>query len=262
MTPAVDLTGVAGPDIPLALADLQRPMAVGDRVRLALTAPAAANPWTWAHDQVHGGGFEVVSGAHGAPGAPVEVVAVRARTLPDYVGPGMRLLVCGLNPSVFAADAGVGFARPGNRFWPALLAAGLTDVDRDPRHLLVHHGIGMTDLVKRTTRRADAISPDEYRAGVARLSRRAAGLQPAAVCVVGFDGWRRVVDRRAVAGWQPGRLGRRPVYLMPNPSGLNAHTNLAGFVAHLRAATAGLPCSTAAPDACSRHDPSIKGRPA
>ena len=62
--------------------------------------------------------------------------STRARTLPDFVGPGMRLLVCGLNPSVYAADAGVGFARPGNRFWPAALAAGLVTRDRDPRHAL------------------------------------------------------------------------------------------------------------------------------
>ena len=59
--------------------------------------------------------------------------ATRARSLPDTVGPGMRLLVCGLNPSVYSADAGIGFARPGNRFWPAAIAAGIVTVDRDPR---------------------------------------------------------------------------------------------------------------------------------
>ena len=65
----------------------------------------------------------------------------------------MRLLVCGLNPSIYSADAGVGYARPGNRFWPAAIAAGLVTEDRDPRHALSHHGVGITDLVKRATGR-------------------------------------------------------------------------------------------------------------
>jgi double-stranded uracil-DNA glycosylase len=241
--PPLDLSHLAADEVPLALADRHRSMAVGDRLHALL--PDGGGP-NWATDQVHGAGFDLVSAAHGPPGAPIGVVATRARTLPDYVGAAMVLLVCGLNPSLYAADAGVGFARPGNRFWPAMLAAGVATVDRDPRHLLVHHRVGMTDLVKRATPRADALSADEYRAGIARLGRRCAALRPAAVCVVGFDGWRRVVDRRAVAGWQPTGVGGSPVYLMPNPSGLNAHTTLAGFVDHLRAA-----CRAASGGACS-----------
>ena len=89
----------------------------------------------------------------------IDVEATRARTLPDTVGPGMRLLIVGLNPSVYSADAGVGFARPGNRFWPAALAAGLVTRTHDPFHALRVDGVGMTDLVKRATptgRRAHA----------------------------------------------------------------------------------------------------------
>ena len=148
----------------------------------------------------------------------------------------MRLLVCGLNPSLYAADAGVGFARPGNRFWPAMLAAGLATVDRSPDHLLRDHGIGMTDLVKRATVAADELSAAEYRAGLARVERLAAWLRPAAVCFVGLAGWRAAVDRRAVPGTQPGGLAGVPVYLMPSTSGLNAAYPLASLVDDLRAA--------------------------
>jgi TDG/mug DNA glycosylase family protein len=161
--------------------------------------------------------------------------ATRARTLPDFVGPGMRLLVVGLNPSEYAADAGVGFARPGNRFWPAALAAGLVSVDRDPRHALQCHGVGMSDLVKRATPSAAALTTAEYRAGTARVERLVAWLRPGAVCFVGLAGWRAAVDRHAEPGPQPAPFGGVSAYVMPNTSGANAHTSLAGFVEHLQA---------------------------
>jgi TDG/mug DNA glycosylase family protein len=146
----------------------------------------------------------------------------------------MRALLVGLNPSEYAADAGVGFARPGNRFWPAALQAGIVSRDRDAHHALVHHGVGMTDLVKRATPRADALAADEYRHGVARVERLVRWLAPRAVCVVGLTGWRIAVERRAQAGWQPELFGGRPVYVMPNPSGLNARVPLAVLACHLR----------------------------
>jgi len=148
----------------------------------------------------------------------------------------MRLLVCGLNPSIHAADAGVGFVTPGNRFWPAALAAGLVTRDRDPRHALEAHGIGMTDLVARATTRADELAPDEYRTGLARLDRLCRRWQPGAVCMVGLAGWRAAVDRKTVAGRQGRQLGGRPVYVMPSTSGLNAATSLEALTDHLRAA--------------------------
>ena len=130
--------------------------------------------------------------------------------------------MCGLNPSLHAADAGVGFHTANNRFWPAALDAGVVSRDRDPSHALRVDRIGMTDLVKRATPRASELTADEYRDGMARLERLCGWLQPAAVCVVGLAGWRAAVDRRARAGPQPRRLGGRPVYLMPSTSGLNA----------------------------------------
>lgn len=165
--------------------------------------------------------------------------ALRARTLADTVGPGMRLLVCGLNPSIFSADVGVGYARAGNRFWPAALAGGLVSRSHDPAHALACHGMGMTDLVKRATARADELSAGEYRSGAARVERLVAWLEPEAVCFIGLTGWRTVVDRRAVPGWQPSSFAGRPAYVMPSTSGLNARTSAGELARHLAIAGGG-----------------------
>jgi len=186
--------------------------------------------------EVHvGAGFVVEECLHEG-GEWVNLTARRARTLPDFVGPGMRLLVCGLNPSEYAADAGVGFARPGNRFWPAALAAGIVSRDRDPRHALEAHGIGMTDLVKRASPRADVLTRDEYRAGIGRVERLVRWLRPDAICFVGLAGFRAAVDRKAMAGQLAGGFAGVGAYLMPNPSGVNAHARVDDLAAHLRAA--------------------------
>ncbi|HYF45999.1 MAG TPA: uracil-DNA glycosylase family protein, partial [Acidimicrobiales bacterium] len=208
-------------DVPLALADLHRSLTVDGPVDLTFFGGDAEHhafetddfagrrfslwPERMLSDVLVGAGFhvdELVVEEHPDVVPNLLVAARRARTLPDTVGPGMRLLVCGLNPSVYSADAGMGFARPGNRYWPAALAAGIVSRDRDTRHALVHHGVGMTDLVKRATPRADELSADEYRAGVERVRRLVEWLQPRAVVMVGLSGWRTAVDRKAVAGEQ------------------------------------------------------------
>jgi TDG/mug DNA glycosylase family protein len=186
-------------------------------------------------DVLVGAGFTVESLRAGR--GAVRVTVTRERTLPDTVGAGLRLLVSGLNPSLYAADAGIGFARPGNRFWPAALAAGVVAVDRDPDAALAA-GIGLTDVVKRATPRADELGAAEYRSGMARLARTVAWLEPAVVCFVGLAGWRAAVDRCAVAGPQPEGLGGRPVYVMPSTSGLNAHASLDELAEHFRRAFA------------------------
>jgi TDG/mug DNA glycosylase family protein len=160
--------------------------------------------------------------------------ATRARTLPDFVGPGLQVLVVGLNPSEYAADAGVGFARPGNRFWPAAIASGLVSRDRDPRHALHHHHVGMTDLVKRATPGAATLTREEYRDGFERVGRLVAWLRPRVVCFVGLTGWRTARDPKATAGIQAEPLAGVPAYVMPNTSGVNAHASLDDFVDHLR----------------------------
>jgi TDG/mug DNA glycosylase family protein len=174
----------------------------------------------------------------------VAVGAVRARSLADTVGPGMRMLVVGLNPSLYAADAGVGFARPGNRFWPAALAAGLVGRDRDPADALARHGVGMTDAVKRATAGAAELSADEYRDGLARVDRLARWLEPRVVCMVGLAGWRALAGARAGTGLQERGIGGRPTYVMPSTSGANARTSLVELTGHLVAASA---CADGAP---------------
>lgn len=244
---------VPAADVPMALADLHQTLRVDAPVELSFfgggeghNLPGDDLPGrclsTWSaarlHDVVLGAGFALdeLETRSDAGELSFTVRARRARTLPDTIGPGMRLLVCGLNPSLRAADAGVGFVTPGNRFWPAALAAGIVTRDRDPRHALLAHGVGMTDLVKRATPRAAELTRDEYRDGMARLERLCAWLQPAAVCFVGLAGWRAAVDRRATPGPQDRQLGGRPVYLMPSTSGLNAATSLGALTEHLAAA--------------------------
>jgi len=241
------LRDVAPERLPLALADLHRSLAVGGVLDLTVRTRGgldmSGSDDDALHDLLVGAGFEPdepgppATGSGAAPG-PLVARARRARTLPDTVGAGMRLLICGLNPSLYAADAGVGFARPGNRFWPAALAAGLVSVDRDPDHALRHHGIGMTDLVKRATVAADELTTAEYRSGLARVERLVRWLRPGTVCFVGLAGWRAAVDGRARPGPQPDGLAGVPVYLMPSTSGLNARTSRDELTAHFRAATA------------------------
>jgi double-stranded uracil-DNA glycosylase len=187
-------------------------------------------------DVVVGAGFAVDD--VGVEDLSIRMRARRERTLADTVGPGMRLLVCGLNPSLYAADAGVGYARPGNRFWPAARAAGIVERDRDPVDALVHHGMGMTDLVKRATTGASALTAAEYRSGTARVERLVRWLRPAAVCFVGLAGWRAAVDPRAAAGEQSAGFGGVLAYVMPSTSGANAHARLDDLADHLRAAAA------------------------
>lgn len=238
----IEVEGVAPERLPLALADLHRCLAVGGRLDVVVPAGVADGdappPVRGRLDAVlAGAGFDVA--ALGAGGRPVvRAVCRRARTLPDTVAPGMRVLVCGLNPSLYAADAGTAFARPGNRFWPAALAARLVSVDRDPWHALRHHRVGMTDLVKRATVAAGDLTPAEYRQGLARVERLCAELHPAVVCFVGLAGWRAAVQRMAPVGRQPGRLGGSVVYLMPSTSGRNASARIDDLTAHLRAALA------------------------
>ncbi|MFM8304755.1 MAG: mismatch-specific DNA-glycosylase, partial [Actinomycetota bacterium] len=222
---------VAPVHLPVALATAHAALPVGARWRGTLEGwdPAALVP------VLEGGGF-AVHACRATRAAAVMVGVERLRTLPDFVGPGLRLLVVGLNPSWYSADAGVGFARPGNRFWPAALAAGLVTCDRDPWHAIRVDRVGMTDLVKRPSVAAAELTTAEYRSGLARVRALVEWLRPGAVCFLGLAGWRAAVDRRAVAGVQDGDLGGVAVYVMPNPSGLNAHDTVATLAAHLRAA--------------------------
>jgi TDG/mug DNA glycosylase family protein len=239
-------------DLPRALADLHRVLSVGAPVDLTMRFGTGEGEVDdddfpgrffaeWEPEPLRqvmlGAGFSVEVCDHDG-GEWIQVNGTRLRTLPDFVGPGMRLLVVGLNPSEYSADRGFGFARPGNRFWPAALAAGVVTRPHDPVHALRVDAIGMTDLVKRATPRADGLTAAEYREGLARVEQLVGWLQPRAVCFAGLTGWRAAANRTAVAGVQERTIGGRPVYVMPNPSGINAHATLASLTDHLRAALA------------------------
>ena len=158
--------------------------------------------------------------------------AATGRELGPIVGPALRILFVGINPSLRSAEVGHHFARPGNRFWPTLHAAGLT-----PRRLrpdedaeLPGFGIGVTNIAFRPTRAAAELSDAELRAGAAELERTVAAHRPRLVAIVGVTAYRTAFDRpRAGWGLQPERIGGRPVWVLPNPSGLNAHYKPADF---------------------------------
>lgn len=148
------------------------------------------------------------------------------KPLRDLVAPGLDILFCGINPSLTSAERGHHFARPGNRFWPALHRAGLTPrlLRPDEDAELLSYGLGVTNLVDRPTRTASELGRDELRAGVEALERLVAANEPRAVAVLGITAWRWAFDRpRAVIGLQPERLGGALTWVAPNPSGLNAH---------------------------------------
>jgi TDG/mug DNA glycosylase family protein len=159
-----------------------------------------------------------------------EIAAAHGRTVPDVIGPGLRVLFCGINPSLYSAAVGHHFARPGNRFWPALLAAGFTDRLLSPFEdgLLLTAGCGITNIVDRATATAHELSPEELVAGGRRLGRKVRRYRPACVAFLGVTAYRTAFGRpRALVGCQPERIGDAAVWALPNPSGLNAHYQLA-----------------------------------
>ena len=223
--------------LPLLLAELRHTLLDGDTIECCL-APHSTQDWTIERsiDLAIGAGFSLNAPPTWQSGN-LRMNLTRIRSLSDTVAPAMRILVVGLNPSPYSADHSIGYARPGNRFWPAALAAGIVSIDRDPLHAVQQHGIGMTDLVRRTTARADQVTATEFHQGFERVERLVQWLQPNTVCFVGLGGWRQVVDRGATAGLQERTVGGRPVYVMPHTSGLNAHSRLSDLTTHFRNAS-------------------------
>lgn len=156
------------------------------------------------------------------------------------IAPGLDVLFCGINPGLYSGATGYHFARPGNRFWPALHAGGFTPRLLDPSEQdeLLTLGLGITNVVARATARADELTAAELRAGGARLTRTVTRYRPRWLAVVGITAYRTAFDRpKATVGRQPGRIGATRVWVLPNPSGLNAHwtpATLAKAFAELR----------------------------
>lgn len=161
-----------------------------------------------------------------------ELEATAGRTLEDVIAPNLRVLFCGINPGLYSGYTGHHFARPGNRFWPTLHAAGFTDRRLAPaqeRELLAR-GYGITNIATRVTATAAELSADELVAGGERLLRKLEQYCPYVIAILGITAYRTAFDRpRAVLGRQPEGLGPALLWVLPNPSGLNAHYTPAGL---------------------------------
>jgi TDG/mug DNA glycosylase family protein len=159
-----------------------------------------------------------------------EVAAAWGKNVPDVIGPALKVLFCGINPSLYSAAVGHHFARPGNRFWPALHAAGFTEHVLSPfedRELL-GLGYGLTNIVARATAAADELSAEELVSGARRLERKVRRYRPGFLAFLGISAYRTAGLRPfAVPGRQAELLAGAGVWVLPNPSGLNAHYQLA-----------------------------------
>jgi TDG/mug DNA glycosylase family protein len=163
-----------------------------------------------------------------------EQLAAYGGTIPDLVGPGMRVLICGINPGLMSAAIGHHFGNPANRLWPVLHLAGFTPRRLHPTesHELLAYGVGVTNLVARATATAAELSPGEVRAGVAPLTALVERWRPAYVAFLGLTSYRTAFGRpKAVVGGQAETLGGAGIWLLPNPSGLNAHYQLPDLAA-------------------------------
>jgi TDG/mug DNA glycosylase family protein len=176
---------------------------------------------------------------------PAELAAARDQTIPDIAAPGLRVLFSGINPGLYSAAVGQHFARPGNRFWPALHRSGFTPrlLRPDEQDRLLDIGLGITNVVARATARADELRPGELREGGRVLSAKVGRLRPGWLAIVGVTAYRTAFGHlRARVGPQDETLDGTRVWVLPNPSGLNAHwtpESLAGEFARLRAAADG-----------------------
>lgn len=154
-----------------------------------------------------------------------ELAAAGERTVPDVIAPGLRVLFCGINPGLYTAAVGHHFARPGNRFWKALHAGGFTPRVLDPseEQLLIHYGCGITNVADRASTAAGELSRAELVEGGRQLAVKVARFQPRWLAVLGLGAYRTAFARpRAVIGPQEESIGGARVWVLPNPSGLNA----------------------------------------
>ena len=172
--------------------------------------------------------------------SPERLAAAYGAHVPDLVAPGVRVLLCGINPSLWSGAVGLHFANPSNRLWSVLHASGWTAhrLRPDQTAEVLAAGLGITNLVRRATARADELTADELRAGLADVARLAERVRPEWVAFLGLSAYRTATgERSAAVGPQPARTGPAGTWLLPNPSGLNAswqQPELAAEYARLR----------------------------
>ncbi|MCE5258724.1 MAG: G/U mismatch-specific DNA glycosylase [Chloroflexi bacterium] len=167
----------------------------------------------------------IVKNTHNRPTREELLAAVNKR-VPDIIAPGLRLLLCGINPGLYTAAIGHHFGRPGNRFWPALYASGLTPRLLSPydEHELLDYGIGIVSLVDRPTAAASELSLNELQEGAICLKNKVEIYQPRWVAVLTIELYRKAFGRKkAQIGRQPETIAGAGLWVLPNPSGLNAH---------------------------------------
>ena len=172
------------------------------------------------------------------PPSRAEIAAAAGRTVPDVIAPGLSVLFCGINPGLYSGATGHHFARPGNRFWPALHRAGFTDELLAPweERRLLDRGLGITNLVARATAAAAELTALELSAGRRRLERTVRRFRPRCVAVLGIGAYRAAfAEPTATVGRQARRLADATVWVLPNPSGLNASHQLADLARAFRA---------------------------
>jgi double-stranded uracil-DNA glycosylase len=161
--------------------------------------------------------------------SPAQLAAARGCHVPDLIGPDLRVLFCGINPSLYSAVVGYHFARPGNRFWRTMHAAGFTQrllLPSEQAELLTQ-GIGLTNVVPEASASADELSAEDYHRGRALLLRKLKRYRPRVIAFLGLGAYRLVTSRpRACAGPQSESFGGATTWALPNPSGLNAHYSL------------------------------------
>jgi len=157
---------------------------------------------------------------------PQQLLAANDVTIPDLIAPNLRVLFCGINPGLYSGATGHHFARPGNRFWPALYAGGFTPRLMSPweKDQLLQYGIGITNVVARTTAAAADLSDDELRQGAALLRKKILRYKPQVLAVLGMGAYRvGFGNKNAALGLQVESIGQTRLWILPNPSGLNAH---------------------------------------
>ena len=155
-----------------------------------------------------------------------ELLRVEGKTVPDVIAARLKVLFCGINPGLYSGWAGHHFARPGNRFWPALFASGFTQrlVRPEEEHELLRLGFGITNLVERATLASGELSHKELVAGGRALEEKVRKYHPRSVAILGVSAYRLAFDQpEAMVGRQSQKMGDALVWVLPNPSGLNAH---------------------------------------
>jgi double-stranded uracil-DNA glycosylase len=171
-----------------------------------------------------------------------QLLAAEGKTVPDVIARRLRVLFCGINPGLYTAAVGHHFARPGNRFWPALYAAGFTDHLLSPfdERELLKSGYGISNVVTRATASADQLSREELHHGGKRLAAKVRRYEPDFLAVLGLGAFRAAWEQpKAIIGRQEVTIGETVVWVLPNPSGLNAHyqaKDLAQLFSELKAA--------------------------